>query len=112
MPPKPMVRLLLPLCLVAWTSHAWAQEGRVRVRVADSRIGDPATEARVEVVKGGEGTDLTDVEGCAEIDVPSGEYELRVTADFYRPRRVAVTLVGGAPTVIIRLRADDDVVQE
>jgi hypothetical protein len=123
MPPKPMVRLLLPLCLVAWASHAWAQEGGapmplppsrggMRIRVADSRNGDPVIEARVEVVKGGKGTYLTDVEGRTEIDVPSGEYELRITADFYRPRRVAVTLMRGAPTVIIRLRADDDVVQE
>jgi hypothetical protein len=180
MPPKLMLRLLLPLCLVAWASHAWAQEGSapmppprdeasppprdeprpiddppvatpqpagqapgeqpapatpsqepgpsseaspaeperppsrggIRVRVADSRTGDPVIEARVEVVKGGRGTTFTDAEGRAEIDVPSGQYELRITADFYRPRRVAVTLVRGAPTTILRLRADEGVVQE
>src|SRR5687768_1904993 len=112
MPPKPMVRLVAALLVLLFAAAAPAQEGRVRVLVTDAATGDPLVEARVEVVRGGRGLALTDLEGRAELDLESGEYHLRVSADFYRSRRVAVTVARGGPALKLELRADPGTIQE
>jgi hypothetical protein len=104
---RPLASLLILLA-----TPALADGPGVRVRVTDARTGEPLAGASVEVVEPGAGEALTNRDGWVELPLESGRYELRASADFYRPRRVAVTVVRGGPPVKLALREDAGLIEE
>lgn len=106
------MRRLLLISFALLLSRAAAADQGVRVRVTDATTGLPLIEARVQVVRGGHATALTDLEGRCELDLDSGSVELRVSADLYQSRRVSVTVTRGGLPVQLQLRPDPGLVQE
>jgi outer membrane receptor protein involved in Fe transport len=84
----------------------------VRGTVVDAATGDPVIDARVEVVRGATGSAVTGPDGAFWLALPAGEYTLRVTADFYRWRRVRrVTVADGAARLTVTLEPDPAAVE-
>ena len=75
--------------------EAPAAKGTVGVkgRVIDAETNAPITDATVEVVKGGQGSTVTDANGEYMLDLAPGKYELRVASDLYQGIRVRGVVV-------------------
>jgi hypothetical protein len=86
----------------------------LRGRVTDAKTGEGLIEATVKVVKGGKGQVVTDVDGNYELELPPGEYELRVYYELYQGRKITGVTVskGKLETLDIGLEADAGAVQE
>lgn len=89
----------------------------IRGNVTDAATGESLIEATVQVVRGGpqhqRGSTLTDLDGNYALELPAGTYELRVSYDLYRARRVKGVIVRrGATTLDVKLAAEPGAVEE
>jgi outer membrane receptor protein involved in Fe transport len=85
--------------------------------VVDSDSGDTLIEARIVVLRGPAAARtqvLTDLDGKYELPLPPGTYDLRVTADLYRGRRLRGVIVrrSGPTDLRIELPRDERAVEE
>jgi TonB-dependent receptor len=86
----------------------------VRGTVVDASTGEGLIEAQVQVVKGGKkATAITEVDGSFELELPPGEYELRVFTALYAGQRVKVTVdAGTAEKVDVKLAPEEGSTEE
>jgi outer membrane receptor protein involved in Fe transport len=86
----------------------------VRGTVVDAKTGEGLIEAQVQVVKGGKkATAITEVDGSFELELPPGEYELRVFTALYAGQRVKITVdAGTAEKVDVKLVPEEGSTEE
>jgi hypothetical protein len=82
--------------------------------ILDAKTKEPLIEATIKVVRGGEGSALTDLDGRYVLELPPGTYELRAYYELYRPRRVTEVVIreGELTPIEIELETDAETVEE
>jgi outer membrane receptor protein involved in Fe transport len=94
------------------SAPAPARRGRltgVRGTIVDATSGETLLEARVEVVRGPRRASArTDLDGRYELPLPSGVYELRVSAELHLAKRVRRVHVGRGRAITLDLRLEPD----
>jgi len=85
----------------------------VRGKVLDANTGEGLIEAQIKVVKGGKQTALSDVDGSFELELPPGEYEIRVFTPLYTAQRYKLVIEKGETSELeVKLSSEADATEE
>ena len=85
----------------------------IRGKVTDADTGEPLAGARIKVVSGGRPLVVeADLDGNYQIPLPPGRYDLRVSVDLYRSRRIRLWARRGGTSLDVALKPDETSIEE